>query len=311
MKQTIPENTFNFHQPLPIFLLLLIAITIFFSFIKKSSRKTLVIIDGKKSIDRHRNVIQTLSEKYSKVSYSDFTGKLELDLEKSKEIYNKVILLSALRERPEDIQLKLYNDLQRLWKKNLVIFYVKLSKGSDFHILNCESTQVNLDIQDYSNHKVKENIKTLLDTSFLEEFRGTISFCLGLLLICVLTLSQMNIEYPITQIDPAKQFFGQYNHRILNQKIFLSKIMQKSDNSQAFVNDILKGVNTSSQVKSQQLLTISSNLLDKNPILKGPYLEAQLQKEKIQNAKLKKKIEDLQSRTLFDYLKQTFQSLVS
>jgi len=282
-------------------------ITILLSFMKKCLRKTLFIIDGKKSIEHHKNSIQTLSEKYSKVSYSDFTGKLELNLEKSRNSHHKVILLSALRERPEDIQLQLYKDLERLWKKNLVIFYVKLSKGGDFYIPNCEATQVNLNLQEYSNHKIKENIETLFETSFLEEFRGTISFCLGLLLICVLILSQINIEQPTKEIDPAKAFFSLYDPRILGQKNMLLEILKKADNSQALVNEIFEDIDRFLQETSQKLITIS---LNKNQVPKDLSL-AKLRKQKKENAKLKREVEDLKSRTLLDHLKQAFRSLVS
>jgi len=176
------------------FFILLLTFIILFSAKKKSVRKTLVINDVKSDKNHHLNAIKKFTKKYSNVTEMDFTGKLELDLNQAKEQYNRIILLSALRERPEDSQLLLYKSLQGAYKKNLMIFYLKLSKGKDFSLPDFEAAQVNLEPQDYTSQKINENLKTFLNTSFLEEFKRTIWIFMALILVIFVIIRLSPIE---------------------------------------------------------------------------------------------------------------------
>jgi len=283
-----------------------------FSAFKKFSRNTLVIIDGKKSIDHHQYAIQTFCQKYSKTLFINFEGRIDLlNLEQSRNKYTKVVLLSALRERPEDAQIRLYQELQRIWKNELIIFYVKSSRGGDYSLPDYRETQTNLDLQDYSDRKVNDKLRDFFDINSVEEFHGTICLSVVFLLLTVLlhqfSQNQMNLQQTKMR-NLTQRFFDNYN-----PQLFPGQNPQPIQNN---MENILKGIKTDSNEKNQPIINLAFSSSSEK-VINTQDQKREIEKLKQESIKLKrqlaekqKRIEELESRTLVDHLKKSSENIV-
>jgi len=242
----------------------------------------------------------------------DFEGRLDLNLEQSRDKYHKVILLSALRERPEDAQIKLYQDLQRVWKNDLIIFYVKSSRGSEYSLPGYRETQVNLDLQDYSDKKVNDKLQDFFDISSVEEFRGSICLSIAFLLFTVFlhqfSLNQTeNLSQP-KMIDLTQRFFDYYNPQLFPE--------QSPQPTQNDMENLFKRIKTDSSERNQPIINLAfSSSAEKMTNIQDQKKEIEkLKKENIelkrQLAQKQKIIEGLESKTLVDHFKQSSENIL-
>jgi hypothetical protein len=270
-----------------------------------------VITDGKKAIDHHRNAIQTFCQKYSKTLFINFEGRLDLNLEEQRNKYNKVVLLSAIRERPEDAQIRLYQELQRIWQNNIIIFYVKSSRGGDYSLPDYRETQLNLDLQDYSDRKVDEKLRDFFDISSVEEFRGTICLSVAFLLLTVLlhqfSQNQTNLQQTNMR-NLTQKFFSHYNPQLFPE--------QSPQPTQNDVKSILKRIKTDSTEKNQPIINIAFSS-SPGKMTNTQDAKREIEKLKRENIKLKRQlaetqteIENLKSKTLVDHFKQSSEDIL-